>query len=59
MLIGVYPYPPPETDGNIGSIELSEGVPLIGLDSTRVLRQLSQLTRLRDSVEQVIADLFE
>jgi hypothetical protein len=56
--MGVYPYPPPETDGNIGSLELSEAVPLLGLDSTRVLRQMSQLTRLRDSIEDLVGDLF-
>lgn len=51
--MGVYDHPPPPDAPAVTAMELPEAVPLIGLDSTRVLRQMSQLTRLRDALQAV------
>ena len=59
VLLGVYETPPPTSETIVKSIPLTEAVPLIGLDSTRVLRQMSQLTRLQNAIESAILDLFE
>ena len=59
MVLGVYDHEPPVGETIIKTVTLTEAVPLIGLDSTRVLRQMSQLTRLQNAIENVIFDLFE
>jgi len=54
--LGIYDHPPPEGAEAVTAMELPTAVPLIGLDSTRVLRQMSQLTRLRDALQAVFED---
>jgi hypothetical protein len=47
--MGVYDHPPPEDAEAVGAIELDDpGYPILGVDVSRFLRQLNQLTRARD-----------
>ena len=58
MPIGVYDHEPPVGAEGISSLYLPEAVPLLGLDSTRVLRQMSELTRLRDRLSSVLDEFI-
>ena len=58
MPMGVYDHPPPEGAEAVTAMHLPEAVPLLGLDSTRVLRQMSELTRLRDRLSSVLDEFI-